>query len=397
MPDGIIPTLPILSFKDNDGNPAVGWQLYTMIAGTANLTDTWKDITLITLNTQPIILDARGECTIWLEQNTRYKFVLQDTTGAVVWTVDEVSGAFPSAGLAGIPQAITEPYGHYGALFNSSGYVIWSDSSTGHRNKIINPNFKINQRCVQGIVTSTVWSNFTHDKWEAGVNPGGIRDVHYTFQEANGIVTITITQGTLMQVIEAANVPVGNNNVTLSWVGTAMGRIGNGPYGYSPVTGQIAGGYESSVEFGLGTVSLVQLEVGTIKTPFEQRTFQEELFLCQRYYEKSYDYGVAPGSIAWEGSASFRCGKDGDLTLFPYVRFMVPKKATYGMRVRWFNPVTGAGNNVRDVSSVRNIDLNPIGTAYAPMSTNSPGGMYLTIPAVNAGDVFSAHWTAECP
>jgi hypothetical protein len=40
----------------------------------------------------------------------------------------------------------------------------------------------------------------------------------------------------------------------------------------------------------------VQLEVGTVATPFERRLYGTELQLCQRYYEKSYNQSVAPGT-----------------------------------------------------------------------------------------------------
>ena len=40
----------------------------------------------------------------------------------------------------------------------------------------------------------------------------------------------------------------------------------------------------------------VQLEKGTLATPFEFRPYGLELQLCQRYYEKSYDYDTAPGT-----------------------------------------------------------------------------------------------------
>lgn len=49
----------------------------------------------------------------------------------------------------------------------------------------------------------------------------------------------------------------------------------------------------------------VQLEVGSVATEFEHRSFGEELALCQRYYQKSYAYGTAPGSVTtagWIGS-----------------------------------------------------------------------------------------------
>ena len=40
----------------------------------------------------------------------------------------------------------------------------------------------------------------------------------------------------------------------------------------------------------------VQLEIGTVATPFEHRPIGTELALCQRYYQKSYDIGTAPGT-----------------------------------------------------------------------------------------------------
>ena len=37
----------------------------------------------------------------------------------------------------------------------------------------------------------------------------------------------------------------------------------------------------------------VQLEIGSTATEFEHKTFGEELELCQRYFQKTYDYDVA--------------------------------------------------------------------------------------------------------
>ena len=38
------------------------------------------------------------------------------------------------------------------------------------------------------------------------------------------------------------------------------------------------------------------MEVSPVATPFEHRSFGQELALCQRYYEKSYDQGDVPGT-----------------------------------------------------------------------------------------------------
>ena len=48
-------------------------------------------------------------------------------------------------------------------------------------------------------------------------------------------------------------------------------------------------------------VTGVQLEIGSTATDFEHKSFGEELALCQRYYEKSYDYDVVAGTTTYIG------------------------------------------------------------------------------------------------
>ncbi len=43
-------------------------------------------------------------------------------------------------------------------------------------------------------------------------------------------------------------------------------------------------------------VTGVQFEVGSVATPFERRDYGRELAMCQRYYSKSYNTSVAPGT-----------------------------------------------------------------------------------------------------
>ena len=45
----------------------------------------------------------------------------------------------------------------------------------------------------------------------------------------------------------------------------------------------------------------VQLEAGDTATPFEHRSYGEELALCQRYFEKSYNTDVVPGTATFTG------------------------------------------------------------------------------------------------
>ncbi len=101
-------SVPKLQFFDNDGNPLVGGKLYTYAAGTTTPLATYTDSTGATPNTNPIILDSRGEANVWLTAQS-YKFVLKTSTDSTIWTVDNVSNAInvsqilANSGTAGAP------------------------------------------------------------------------------------------------------------------------------------------------------------------------------------------------------------------------------------------------------------------------------------------------------
>jgi hypothetical protein len=54
------------------------------------------------------------------------------------------------------------------------------------------------------------------------------------------------------------------------------------------------------------SVARVQLEEGKVATPFESRPLAHELVLCQRYYEKSYNLDVTPGTLTRGGAALYQ-------------------------------------------------------------------------------------------
>ena len=102
--------VPKLQFFDNNGNPLVGGKLYTYAAGTTTPLATYTDASAGTPNTNPIILDSRGEANVWLSATT-YKFVLTDSTDATIWTVDNISNSLSlSQILAASGSAASPPY-----------------------------------------------------------------------------------------------------------------------------------------------------------------------------------------------------------------------------------------------------------------------------------------------
>ena len=82
---------PKLQFFDLNGAPLSGGKLYTYAAGTTTPLASYTDLTGNIANTNPIILDSRGEANVWLSGDV-YKFALYDSTNVLIWTVDNING-----------------------------------------------------------------------------------------------------------------------------------------------------------------------------------------------------------------------------------------------------------------------------------------------------------------
>jgi hypothetical protein len=95
----VIATPPKLQFFDANGAPLVGGKLYSYAAGTTTPQATYTDAGGVTPNANPIILDSRGEASVWLG-TALYKFKLTTSTDVEVWTVDNVGGFATLAQLA---------------------------------------------------------------------------------------------------------------------------------------------------------------------------------------------------------------------------------------------------------------------------------------------------------
>lgn len=76
------------SFTDSAGIPLVAGKLYTYAAGTSTPLATYKDPASIAANTNPIVLDGRGECVVFFEGS--YKITLTDAFDVVIWTQDNI-------------------------------------------------------------------------------------------------------------------------------------------------------------------------------------------------------------------------------------------------------------------------------------------------------------------
>lgn len=85
-------------FWDNDGTLLAGGKVYVYLAGTSTPTNSYTDATGLTANTNPVILDAKGEASIWT--NGRVKINVTNSADVQVtgYPVDNVGeGAITNA------------------------------------------------------------------------------------------------------------------------------------------------------------------------------------------------------------------------------------------------------------------------------------------------------------
>ena len=74
-------------------------------------------------------------------------------------------------------------------------------------------------------------------------------------------------------------------------------------------------------------VTGLQLEVSSVATDFEHRSFGQELALCQRYYDQSYTYGTVAGTATSVGAYVYSLPGTQNYAAVPSVRFTQPMRA----------------------------------------------------------------------
>jgi hypothetical protein len=95
----------------------------------------------------------------------------------------------------------------------------------------------------------------------------------------------------------------------------------------------------------------VQLEVGSVATPFERRPYGMELSLCQRYYEKSYPASVVPGTatqstLIWGvGSNTYAGGSTTAAQGLHNCNYKVTKRASPTVRIWSYGGVANTASN----------------------------------------------------
>jgi hypothetical protein len=192
------------------------------------------------------------------------------------------------------------------------------------KNRIINGDFRLNQRGYASGTATTAANQYTFDRWRVVTSGQSL-----TFAaSANGNL-VTAPAGGVEQVIEGNNLEGGT--FTLSWTGTATATVnGSAVAKNGQVT--LAANTNATVRFSGGTVGLIQLEAGSAATPFDRRPYGQELGLCQRYFE----VGNQP--------FLFMSGLSGVTAAYGDVRFSTAKRAAPSITCTGWQYFSGGAN-----------------------------------------------------
>lgn len=202
-------------------------------------------------------------------------------------------------GLQGRPVASTPaPTNNQALIWNGSAWVPGGPYLTAAgapyiaTNYVDNSGFSVGQRpnITSGVVLAA--GAYGWDRWKAGASGCTLT---WTFSPASTV--ITIAAGTLQQVIEGGALI--NASYTLSWLGSATGRVNTGAYVASPITFTGAPNTNVTIEFQGGTLGQVQLQIGSQATLWQPSPPALELARCQRFFNTNFFNEASYGAGVW--------------------------------------------------------------------------------------------------
>lgn len=246
---------PVFYGWDDDGNPLAGGLLYAYVAGTTTPLDTYTDSTLQTANANPVVLDASGKAEVWCPDDSVYKFILKDSTGVTVWTIDDVAPAqgFPSPYPTQFTSE-TNPVSYVSATrFKVSGVNVTTTYTAGRIVKTTN---------TAGTIYSQVKSSsFSTDTTVvvdnlSGSLDSGLSAVAYGIESAiNGAVPATNGNASLVMIAGNAGTMTTATNATLgdsTFTGTkAIDTLSEFDTSTGKFTPKATGNYRITVNCGI--------------------------------------------------------------------------------------------------------------------------------------------------
>lgn len=130
-------------------------------------------------------------------------------------------------------------------------------------------------------------------------------------------------------------------------------------------------------------VSRVQIELGTSATDWERRPINEIIASCQRYFEKSYDLDVDPGTVTPAGHYIDRA--PGTITDYLYVSMPTSKRTNPSITL--YSTNDGASGNWYDNSGGTNRSVGSINVGN--------NGFIVSMSGTGDNNLVQGHWAAD--
>lgn len=225
----------------DSGAPLVAGLLYTYASGTTTNKATYTDATLGASNTNPIVLDARGEGDVWLGSGA-YTFVLKTAAGVTIDTVDgvvdpqasvlaDLASAASGKGAALVGVDVDNDYAD-GTL----GFLVVKNTSTAYNalkgfTKTVQA--QIQAGTYAGDVTATVNGMLTTERrvylpygtWP--ITALLVPSNRELFGDGGGMTTLYVISGSLTQAVKNSDVAGGNSRLHLHDFGIVGNTAGN--------------------------------------------------------------------------------------------------------------------------------------------------------------------------
>ena len=315
-----------------------------------------------------------------------------------VYTVDRWQAAADIVSKFTIQQSSTAPTGFVNSLLltSSSAYTVGTNENYIIRTKIEGYNIADLDwgLATAKTVTLSFWvrSSLTGTFGGALANnaSGRTYPFTYTISSAN-----TWEQKSITIAGDTSGTWLTTNGIGLEIrfsIGSGSGQSGTAgswaSSNYYSATGAVSVVGTSGATF---YITGVQLEKGTTASTFEFRSYQKELILCQRYFEKSYDTLTAPGTATTSGVVYATITSDSAGSLVSHVSFSVPKRTgpTITLYNANFASTTGTWRYAR--SGVSETSYNMVSLYPGTRAFSCYGNTVAAwTPAYQYG-----HWTAD--
>ena len=300
-----------------------------------------------------------------------------------------------------------------------------------NRNLLINGDFRVWQRG-SGPFTGSNVGSYTADRWRLFDNSGSaqIRDIpspYHGFDTAT-ISNIPASLITLSQCIEGAS--LSGKTVTVSFMllakagATTLDNITFRQRGGTDnhvdtinIGMQIVGGYTrysytttlsrdsdsdtlTHIDMDINiagdgsseiAITQIQLEEGSAATPFEHRPMAQELSLCQRYYQKSYDHVTTPGT-----DTIFNCINAVSMNnMFKRRLFILGNSYKVEMRETPTLDIYSIDGTKNNVNIYNNKTIKIPASAVYPKSSVALGQFVEVTSDPDLDTVYSFHYTAD--